>query len=395
MAKLRVGMVTCWYKNIAMANYSGHLKSEQEKRKVEVEIVTSHCLCEERYCGSSDIFQGECRHVSWPTLPFFRIKRRELRVLVWLPQVVYQLLRGIRYLSQCKDCDVIHYQQCPPFSFDILPLAGLLLVPTPKVKIVTIHSSSQSMPRWFYPFLRKLYLRTDRLIVHSNEQKTEAIKLGLPKSQIEVIQHGISRTKHLGVKRKEVTFFGAPTKRKGFFTVLQALRILRNEGRSVHVDVYGIYSEGEKEVATTVAQNMGVGDLIRWNGRLSEDEFDKKMQGSLFTFAVYTESVPGSSIITRALTNGTPVIASDVGGSVEYLGRAGIIISNNNPIALARSVTRLLDDELLRRYVTRRCTARARSLLLWEEAAKRTLQIYLESMRTREMRVLAHRVAGI
>jgi glycosyltransferase involved in cell wall biosynthesis len=251
------------------------------------------------------------------------------------------------------------------------------------------------VPRWLYPFLKKLYSRADRLIVHSNEQKMAAIKLGLSKSQIEVIQHGISRTKYLGVKRKEITFFGAPTERKGFFTVLQALKILRDEGRLVHIDVYGIYSEGEKEIAVTAAQNMGVGDLIRWNGRLSEDEFDKKMQGSLFTFAVYTGSVPGSSIITRALANGTPVIASDIGGSMEYLGRAGIIISNNDPLALARSVTRLLDDELLRRYVTRRCTARARSLLLWEEAAKRTLQIYLESMRTREMRVLAHRVAGI
>jgi glycosyltransferase involved in cell wall biosynthesis len=383
-------MVTCWYKNIALSNYSGHLKSEQEKRKVEVEIITSRCLCEERYCGSSDMFQGECRQVSWPTLPFFRIKKRELQVLVWLPRVVYQLLRGIRYLSQCKDCDVIHYQQSPPFSFDILPLIGLLLVPTPKVKIVTIHSSIQSVPRWLYPFLKKLYSRADRLIVHSNEQKMAAIKLGLSKSQIEVIQHGISRTKYLGVKRKEITFFGAPTERKGFFTVLQALKILRDEGRLVHIDVYGIYSEGEKEIAVTAAQNMGVGDLIRWNGRLSEDEFDKKMQGSLFTFAVYTGSVPGSSIITRALANGTPVIASDIGGSMEYLGRAGIIISNNDPLALARSVTRLLDDELLRRYVTKRCTVRARRLLFWEEVAKRTLQIYLESMRTREMLSRSH-----
>lgn len=389
MAKLRVGMITCWYKNIAMSNYSGYLKNEQEKLKVVVEIITSRCLCEERYCGSPDIFQGECRQVSWPTLPFFRIKKH-LQVLVWLPRVLYQLLRGIRYLSQCKDCDVIHYQQCPPFSFDILPLIGLLLVPTSKVKIVTLHSSIQSVPRRLYPLLKKVYSRADRIIVHSNEQKMAAIKLGLLNSQIEVIQHGISNTKYLGVKRKEITFFGAPTERKGFFTILKALKILREKGRSVNIDVYGIYSEGEKEMAITVAQNMGVGDLIRWNGRVSETEFDKKMQGSLFTFAVYTIPVPGSSIITRALANGTPMIVSEgIGGSMEYVGRAGIIISNNDAVALARSVTRLLDDELFRRYMIKRCTERVQSLLLWEEVAKRTLQIYLESMRKREMRVRA------
>jgi glycosyltransferase involved in cell wall biosynthesis len=217
-----------------------------------------------------------------------------------------------------------------------------------------------------------------------------AIKLGLLNSQIEVIQHGISNMKYLGVKRKEITFFGAPTKRKGFFTILKALKMLREEGRSVNIDVYGIYSEGEKETAIVAAQNMGVGDLIRWNGRVSEAEFDKKMQGSLFTFAVYTVPVPGSSVITRALANGTPVIATEeIGGSIEYLGRAGIIICNDDPVALARSVTRLLDDERLRKYVTKRCTERGRSLLPWEEVAKRTLQIYLESMRKREMRVRA------
>jgi len=389
LAKLRVGMITCWYKNIAMSNYSRYLKNEQEKLKVVVEIITSRCLCEERYCGSPDIFQGKCRQVSWPILPFFRIKK-DLQVLVWLPRLLYQLLRGIRYLSQCKDCDVIHYQQCPPFSFDILPLIGLLLVPTSKVKIVTLHSSIQSVPRRFYPLLKRVYSRADRIIVHSNEQKMAAIKLGLSNSQIEVIQHGILNTKYLGVKRKEITFFGAPTKRKGFFTILKALKILREEGRSVNIDVYGIYSESEKEMAITVAQNMGVGDLIRWNGRLSETEFDKKMQGSLFTFAVYTVPVPGSSIITRALANGTPIIVSEkIGGSMEYVGRAGITISNNDPVALARSVTRLLDDELLRRYMIKRCTERVQSLLLWEEVAKRTLQIYLESMRKREMRVRA------
>ena len=165
---------------------------------------------------------------------------------------------------------------------------------------------------------------------------------------------------------------------------------MRDKGRSVNIDVYGIYSEGEKEMAITVAQNMGVGDLIRWNGRVSETKFDKKMQGSLFTFAVYTIPVPGSSIITRALANGTLMIVSEeIGGSMEYLGRAGIIISNNDAVALARSVTRLLDDELLRRYMIKRCTERVQSLLLWEEVAKRTLQIYLESMRKREMRVRA------
>lgn len=380
-------MITCWYKNIAMSNYSGHPKSELEKLNVEVEIITSRCLCEKRYCGCSDIFQSECRYVSWPTLPFFRIQK-ELQILVWFPRFLYQLLRGMKYLSKCKDCDVIHYQQCPPFSFDILPLIGLLLVPTPKVKIVTIHSPFQSLPIWLYPFLKKVYSRADKLIVNSNEQKKAAIKLGLLNSQIELVQHGISKTEYLGVKRKDITFFGAPTERKGFFTILKALKLLREEGRALNISIYGIYSEGEKEKAITAAQNMGVGDLIRWRGRVPEAEFDKKMQESLFTLAVYTIPVPSSSIITRALANVTPVIAcKEIGGSVEYLGNAGIIIYADDPVALARSIKRLLDDEPLRRGLTKRCIERVQKLLSWEEVAKRALKIYFEIMKKREMRV--------
>jgi len=304
-------------------------------------------------------------------------------MLMWLPTVIFQVLRGIRYLNQCKDCDVIHYQQCPPASFDILPLAGLLLVPTTKVRVVTLHSFYKPKTRLLKAFLRTLYSRADYLIVHSDDHKRAATQLGLQHDRVKLIRHGVSHPAALNTERREVTFFGAPTRRKGFHTVLEALRIMRDHGRQVSLNIYGIYSQEERVQAATAAQDLGVDDLVRLRGRLDEDGFDKKMQESLFTLAVYSTSISGSSIITRALANATPIIASDIGGSREYLQSAGVIIHPNDPASLTKAMTALLDDELLREELGEQCRKRSRRLPSWEEVAEQTLGLYLESLRAR------------
>lgn len=395
MASLSVGLITCWYKNISVANYSHHLKSELEKLKVDVKIITSRCLCEERYVGDSDAFQSECRYVSWPIVPFLKPSSRELQGLMWFPHNFFQLLRGIKYLRQCRDCDVIHYQQSAPFSFGTLPLLGLLLIPTRKAKIVTIHSFDRFMVRRLYRFLNKFYLLADCIIVHSNEQKMEAIRLGLPEDRLEVVYHGAPNVKRLSVKRKEITFFGAPQERKGFFTILQALKVLKDLRRSICLSIYGIYSEKEKEIAMVAARRLDVADMLHWGGRLSEDDFDKKMQESLFTLAVYSMAIPGSSIITRAMVNAAPVIASNVGGSKEYLGKGGITIPPNDPATLAKTMATLLDDDKLRRQLSEHSMTRGTYLLSWRKIARKTLGIYLEAMqRGKDSRTRNTHVSG-
>ncbi len=102
---------------------------------------------------------------------------------------------------------------------------------------------------------------------------------------------------------------------------------------------------------------------------MSELEFDEKMQESMFTFAIYTEPVWGSSIITRAMMNGTPVIATSLGGSSEYLGDTGIY-------AIAVVIRSLLENSRLREDLGKRVRQRALQYLSWDAIAEKTIRIY-------------------
>jgi glycosyltransferase involved in cell wall biosynthesis len=133
----------------------------------------------------------------------------------------------------------------------------------------------------------------------------------------------------------ELLFFGSPDRGKGFFTLLKALRILRDEGIKINLEVYGIYGKDAEQTAKREVRRNHVTDQIQWCSSLSELEFDEKMQESSFTFAVYTERVWGSSIITRAMVNGTPAIATYTGGNSEHLGDTGTYAPPSDPSALA------------------------------------------------------------
>lgn len=377
MVRLHVGMITCWYKNISMANYAFNLKKALEKNGVKIQIVTSNCVCEYAYGSKTEIFQGKCRLVSQSLIPFIKITVKDFRKpMVRILHSLAQMVRGIKYLAKCRDCHIIHYQQSSPFSFGGFPLIPLLLIPTPQKKIVTIHNFDRLMTTSKTWVLNRIYKYADAIIVHSKEHKRRAIKLDIPRHKIKVIPHGAQFTKELGLKKKRITFFGAPIERKGFFTLIKALKILKDFGIKINLEIYGIYGASEKDDAIKEAERLDVNDLLQWHGKLSEFEFDKKMQESMFTFAVYSNPVAGSSIITRAMINGTLVIASDVGGSKEYLGDASIFVPPNDPKALANTIQFLIENRRLCEKLGREARKRAMGLFSWDKSAKETIAVY-------------------
>jgi glycosyltransferase involved in cell wall biosynthesis len=221
-----------------------------------------------------------------------------------------------------------------------------------------------------------VYRYADAVIVHSEQQKDRLMQVGIPEEKIHVIFIGGQQVTLMGLARTRVTWFGSPTEFKGFFTLLKALRILRDEGIKINLDVYGIYGNEAEQAAKKEARRNNVVDQIQWYGRLSELEFDEKMQESMFTFAIYTEPVWGSSIITRAMMNGTPVIATALGGSSEYLADAGMYVPPNDPAALAFGIRSLLENMRLREDLGKMVRQRALQYLSWDAIAEKTIQIY-------------------
>jgi glycosyltransferase involved in cell wall biosynthesis len=202
------------------------------------------------------------------------------------------------------------------------------------------------------------------------------VQAGIPENKIHVVFHGGHKVNLRGLVRTRVTFFGSPAKYKGFFDLLKALRILRDKGIKINLEVYGIYGKEEEQTAKKEARRNNVEDQIQWYGSLSELEFDEKMQESIFTFAIYPVPVWGSSIITRAMMNGTPVIATPLGGSSEYLGDTGTYVPPNDPSALASVIRSLLENRRLQEDLGKMARQRALQYLSWDAIAEKTIRIY-------------------
>jgi glycosyltransferase involved in cell wall biosynthesis len=356
-----------------MANYSENLINALTRRDVSVKVVTSHCVCKNNYRGSSSLFDGNYSLVTTPFDSFVDGPGRSM-----IRSIVYRTSRiplGLSYAKQCSDSDILHYQQSNVFSFGELPLLTLLTQTKVPHKVVTIHSLdvyNLGTPR----LLHRVYQYADAIIVHSEQQKDRMIQVGIPEDKIHVVFHGGHPVNLSGLVRTRVTFFGSPDGYKGFFNLLKALRILRDEGIKINLEVYGIYGKDAEQTAKKEVRRNDVEDQIQWYGSLSESEFDEKMQESIFTFAIYTEPVWGSSIITRAMMNGTPVIATPIGSSSEYLGDTGTYVPPNDPPALAVVIRSLLENRSLREDRGKMARQRALQYLSWDAIGEETIRIY-------------------
>ncbi len=376
---MKVAMVTCWYKDISMANYSSNLENASDKT-IDWQVVSAHCGCSKRYSGRKNFLQSKCKFVSYPPyVPALEATTgpRALHSLISGATLFLESLRGIAYVAKCKDSDIIHYQQSTAASFGIISLYGLLSIPTQKKCIVTVHSID---PMSRFKVLSRSYKKADRILVHSNEMKEKLMSMDVPESKIRLVPHGTKLPPLLKTSRKEITFFGSPIKVKGFWTILSALKILKDQDRNVHLNIYGIYSSAEKNEAINEATRVAVSDLLVWGDRLSETDFDRKMQESMFTLAVYSFTVSGSSIVTRAMGNATPVIASNIGGISEYLGDGGLMVPPDDPNALASAMVKLLDDPSLREIFSTVARRRAEKFS-WDRVAEMTAGIYYECLR--------------
>lgn len=374
---MKVGMITCWYKNLSTANYSYNLCTALSK-KVNLKVISSHCACIRYFADKKNAFQSKCEIVSFP--PYIYVLKAEdipkvFRFISRFAMMILEFLRGISYLSKCKDVDIIHYQQTAAYPFGMVPLSIILLIPAKKIRVVTVHRTGL-----FSGLLSRFYRKADKVIVHSSDMKEKLKHFSVPESKIAIVPHGAELPQLLGLPRKEITFFGNPSEIKGFKIILQALNLLKLRGRKVNLNIYGIYTEEEKSKAIGWARQIGVSDLLIWGGQLSEEEFRQKMQQSIFTLAVYQYYVSGSSIITRAMGNATPVIASSVGGIPEYLRGAGLLVPKDDPEALAAAMSKLLDDVWLRQKLSEEGRKKAETIS-WDNIAKITIDIYYELIR--------------
>jgi glycosyltransferase involved in cell wall biosynthesis len=226
---------------------------------------------------------------------------------------------------------------------------------------------------------------TDHLIAVSEHEKQLALGLGFPESRVTVIPNGVpvdergggapasSRTAQGG--GVTIGFVGRLCRQKGadlFFAVVPAMIAACPSARFLVVAGEG--SWGEKIRGFVSRQPWR--ERVIWRQACDEVEVSQSLtEMDLLLMPSRWEGCPYT--LLEAMQAGVPVVATRVGGIPELLrdGTDGLLVADEDAVALAEATIRLAGDEALRRTLA--ASARKRvAIFALERMLTRTASLY-------------------
>lgn len=155
--------------------------------------------------------------------------------------------------------------------------------------------------------------------------------------------------------------------RKGLSVLMDAVTLLRAQGRDVAVDVVGA---GPAERFAARAERIGV----RFLGRVTDDALAAAYRQSDVFCAPSLGGESFGMVLVEAMASGCPVVASDIPGYAEAARGAALLAAPGDAGALAVALWRARDP-LTRERLASRGRARA-AALCWSRVAARVLHVY-------------------
>jgi colanic acid/amylovoran biosynthesis glycosyltransferase len=174
--------------------------------------------------------------------------------------------------------------------------------------------------------------------------------------RIDVIYNGISVDDQPPVSgwrdRRLLLAVGRFVEKKGYHVLLEACRILRDQGIDFRCLLIG---EGkERERLLDQRRRLGLEQLVEMPGSMAREQVLYWMRRARAFAAPCVIAADGDrdalpTVLLEALSVGLPVVSTEVGGIPEIVDSdiEGLLVPEGNPAALADALRRLLiDDEL-------------------------------------------------
>ena len=181
----------------------------------------------------------------------------------------------------------------------------------------------------------------------------------------------------------QILFVGAIRPVKGVDILLRALRILADRGRQTRLILvgeayYGSYRQEELRVKKMVG-DLDVGDRVQFVGKQLPPDLVRSVQKSA-ALVLPSRAESLGMVLVEALACGTPVVATRCGGPEEIVNdRVGLLVSPEDPEALARGIEHVLDRR--HTYDPVRLRAHALEKFGLESVGERLKHVYQEAMR--------------
>jgi glycosyltransferase involved in cell wall biosynthesis len=174
--------------------------------------------------------------------------------------------------------------------------------------------------------------------------------LKVPAERVRMVPNGVpaaSRSRHRDAAMRTVLFVGNLSERKGVGDLLQALNLPGWDRAHTRIVLAG---GGDVQGYRQQAQDLGLGDWVRWTGWVERDEVAALMAAAdVLVLPSYDEGLP--LVILEAMAQSVAVVCTPVGEIDHWIkdGEHALFVAPGDVTALARQLQRVLADESLRR----------------------------------------------
>jgi glycosyltransferase involved in cell wall biosynthesis len=317
---------------------------------------------------------------------------------IGLPVEIFRMRNGpnvsgairIYKYAHKNNADVIH---CHGYKANIL--SGLLPFRYGNIPYIsTLHgwtSTIKFTKMWIYEWLDAVMAkRADRVVAVSYAMRENQRLKFLNISPV-VIHNGIQSNEEYYINEKDhnllngldkvqlkLISIGRLSKEKGFSTLLKAVHYIKTKmNDNVRLIIIG---EGpEKGNLMRLADEYGISENVLFPGYMNNackvlKHFD------IFVMSSVTEGMPIT--LLEAMRAGMPIVATAVGGIPEALegGECGVLVHPGSETDLARSITDLYENNLLKQELSLKSVLRFREEFTVEKMEEKYRSVYLDAI---------------
>jgi glycosyltransferase involved in cell wall biosynthesis len=207
-------------------------------------------------------------------------------------------------------------------------------------------------------------------------------RYALPIDRVHVVEPGadIADVAAGTTRGGQLLCVGAVTPVKGYDVLVAALAGVRD--RAWHLACVGALDVDPGFVGRVrgQAEETGIVDRVGFVGPLTRTDLERTYaEADLLVLASRVETY--GMVVTEALAHGLPVVATNVGGVPEALGRApdgsrpGLLVRPGDPLAFAAALRCWLDEPDRRVLLRRAAQARRPTLSGWSDTTRRMSRV--------------------
>ena len=252
--------------------------------------------------------------------------------------------------------------------------------------VLQIHGGSLSelsTRRWMQYVVRAVFSIPDAIVLLATVEKRDFAELGITENVV-VIPNGVDVSQYRGSvervhsgKVQRLAYLGRLIRAKGIFEAIEAIEILRTDGRFSDIELRIAGSGPARDEIERYINKRKLGSCIRLIGVVhGSGKIEFLREADVFLFPSYREGLPYS--ILESLAVGTPIIASRVGGIPDVVVDRvhGVLVNPRAPGEIVRAVQELGQSQDELRAMSRNCLDWASQKLGLERLAAQFQELY-------------------